>query len=53
GLTKETVIEVDQPEDDKPEEESKVVDETEESKVIEQIAEDIEDAKKENDESAE
>nr|GEY44446.1 tyrosine-protein kinase, non-receptor Jak2 [Tanacetum cinerariifolium] len=75
GLTKETVIEVDQPEDDKPEEESKVVeetivddkpeeeskvvddtiaaDETEESKVIEQIAEDIEDAKKENGESAE
>nr|GEU32865.1 tyrosine-protein kinase, non-receptor Jak2 [Tanacetum cinerariifolium] len=91
GLTKERVIEVDQPEDDKPEEESKVVeetivedkpeeeskvveetivedkpeeeskvfdetigtDETEESKVIEQIAEDIEDAKKENGESAE
>nr|GEW38852.1 tyrosine-protein kinase, non-receptor Jak2 [Tanacetum cinerariifolium] len=75
GLTKEIVIEVDQPEDDKPEEESKVVEETivddkpeeeskvfdetigtdeiEESKVIEQIAEDIEDAKKENGKSAE
>ncbi|GJY05373.1 tyrosine-protein kinase, non-receptor Jak2, partial [Tanacetum coccineum] len=43
GLTKETVIEVDQPEDDKPEEESKVVEETivddkpeEESKVVDE-----------------
>nr|GEW65919.1 hypothetical protein [Tanacetum cinerariifolium]GEX32992.1 hypothetical protein [Tanacetum cinerariifolium] len=43
GLTKETVIEVDQPEDDKPEEKSKVVEETivddkpeEESKVVDE-----------------
>nr|GFA69652.1 hypothetical protein [Tanacetum cinerariifolium] len=43
GLTKETVIEVDQPEDDKPEEESKVAEETivddkpvEESKVVDE-----------------
>ncbi|GKD92641.1 hypothetical protein Tco_1372478, partial [Tanacetum coccineum] len=60
GLPKGTVDEDDQPEDDKPEEETKVVDETiatdeakEESKVIEQTVEDIEDAKKENGESAE